>query len=78
MPKKVKTSKLMPYPPCQDERVGCKVSWYTYVNEADAKEASRAAEHNARILEAQGYDFGYQAPGHVSKQPDGRFEVTIP
>ena len=41
------------------KKVGCKVSWYTFKNEDDAKKASEIAEHNAAIDASHGYDFGF-------------------
>ncbi len=79
---KVQAPKLMPYPKEQEMRCGCKVSWYYYELEADAKTAAAAARHNSAILANQGYDFGYQAPGwHIDSTQSwfpGLFEVCIP
>jgi hypothetical protein len=77
-------SKLKHYPTPQAKDCGCKVSWNGYTSEADAKPCSEAARHNGRILEAQGYDFGYQSPGEI-RGPDnsanrlpGYYTVTLP
>lgn len=56
---------------------GCKVSWYSYATLEEAKECSEAAISNARIKSYQGYDFGYQCPGDISKSDNG-WEVCIP
>lgn len=68
---------IKPYPKPASMRSGCKVSWYTYSAKAAAYSASLIARDNAKILEAQGYDFGYQSPGSVAKVKDG-YEVVIP
>ncbi len=60
------------------KKVGCKVSWYTFKNEDDAKKASEIAEHNAAIDASHGYDFGFQCPGQIVKEKDGTFTVTFP
>lgn len=74
--------KYKQYPKYKDLRVGIKVSWYYYESEDDAKLASEAAKHNAQIQWAQGYDFGYQSPGYITKYKEGPyaglFEVCIP
>lgn len=54
-----------PYPARQGLKSGIKVSWYFYLNRADAEKASEAAIWNGKIQEALGYDFGYQAPGNI-------------
>lgn len=66
-----------PYPEPKSSRSGCKVSWNTYETEAEAKVCAEAAKHNARIKEAEGFDFGYQCPGFIRKVDDG-YEVTLP
>lgn len=70
-------SKLVDYPTPVKSRGGCKVSWAYYATEAEARECAIAARRNARVLEAQGYDFGYMAPGAVN-EVDGLFEVCLP
>ena len=71
-------SKLKPYPKPVASRSGCKVSWNYYDDEETAKAASAAARHNARVLEEQGYEWGYQSPGSVHlDKATGRFEVTV-
>ena len=60
------------------KKVGCKVSWYTFKNEDDAKKASEIAEHNAAIDASHGYDFGFQCQGQIVKEKDGTFTVTFP
>ena len=74
-----------PYPPHQAMRSGCKVSWYYYAKEDDAKKAAEVAKHNAAIQSSLGYDFGYQSPGYSiqlmgANWPDyaGLWEVCIP
>lgn len=70
-----------PYPAPQQIRVGCKVSWHYYEKEEDAKAASKAAVHNAEIQASQGYDFGYCAPGSITKDQlffPGLYEVCLP
>lgn len=54
-------------------RVGCKVSWEYYRDEATAKEAAAVARHNAVIDASQGYDFGYMMPGTVTFMKDGEY-----
>lgn len=80
-------SKLMSYPQPVDSRCGCKVSWNYYADHEQAKAAAVAAEHNAEILADQGYDFGYQCPGHIKLMSghtgewaryNGLFEVCLP
>lgn len=60
------------------ERTGIKVGWRTYADKADADKCAEAARHNAVIDRNAGYDFGYNAPGSISKTADGNFEVCIP
>ena len=67
----------MSYPKPLSMEHGCRVSWYTYDNEADAEAASEAAEHNAEIDERMGFDFGMVIPGQIRKE-DGKFTVCIP
>jgi hypothetical protein len=60
---------------------GCKVGWYTYDNEAEAKAASAQAARDAARMARQGYDFGYQVVGGIQKVAvDGKlaYRVTIP
>lgn len=82
--RKAEKPRYMPYPKEQGLRVGIKVSWYYYDDEADAKKAAKAAQHNAVIQAEQGYDFGYMMPGAIRKMPPnvaenaGRWEVCIP
>lgn len=73
-----KKRKHKPYPIAKHEESGCKVGWLTYDKEEDAKTASKAARYNAEILAAQGYDFGYQAPGEIRRTSAGEFVVVIP
>lgn len=76
------------YPLTDKSRTGCKVSWNYYESDDAAKRCAEAARWNASIQEAQGYDFGYCAPGWIEKMthpaPHGRpelaglYEVCIP
>lgn len=76
------------YPLTDKTRTGIKVSWNYYVSENAANICAEAAKHNARIQMDKGYDFGYCAPGSITKmtseKPHGReelagtFEVCIP
>jgi hypothetical protein len=69
------------YPPYNAYRGGCRVCWYYYHSIEDAKLASAAAKHNAKIQAALGFDFGYQAPGAMELVKDGEragmWEVCI-
>lgn len=90
MAKAKRTYDYRDYPKRQGWRGGCKVSWYYYAREADARHAAEAAVHNGKIQEGLGYDFGYCCPGEVRKMPDdnpapygkpelkGLWEVCIP
>jgi len=66
------------YPTPDDKRTGCKVAWYTYADKADAEACAKAAKWNAQIQAGRGYDFGYCAPGDITKKKDGTYEVCIP
>ena len=66
------------YPPRLKEEQGCKVGWYTFAKEADAKVAANLAEEDAKELWAMGYDFGFQQPGSITELKDGTFQVVIP
>lgn len=57
-------------------QAGCKVSWYVFSTEAEAIEAAKVAKHNAKIDEANGYDFGFQIPGEIRQVHNG-WEVTF-
>lgn len=70
--------KYQAYPTPIKHRVGCKVSWRYYDNEADAKKAAEIALKERYRKEAQGYDFGYCGPGSYIKMTDGTFAVTCP
>lgn len=60
-------------------RSGCKVGWDTYDDEAEAQAASARAREQAVKLARQGYDFGYQMPGYVTKAPDkDEWTVVVP
>ena len=71
-------TKRMQYPPCQASRCGIKVGWRSYADKTDADKCAEAARHNAEIDRADGFDFGYNAPGSISQTDDGLFEVCIP
>ena len=74
------------YPKADGTRTGINVSWKYYKSRDDARDASMAAVHNARIQEGLGYDFGYCSPGSIEEvgsnrgMPEyvGMFEVCIP
>ena len=71
------------YPAPQDRRIGIKVRWFYYAEEEDAKKAAEVARREAPVREAQGYDFGYQSPGSITKvmgasQYAGLWEVCLP
>jgi hypothetical protein len=67
------------YPEPIRTRSGCKVSWNYYDNLADAQACAEAAQFNARIDAAMGYDFGFCAPGEIRSLNDGaEFEVCLP
>lgn len=58
---------LLGYPKPLHRRTGNKVSWAYYATAAEAKTCSEAAKANAEFLATKGYDFGYQAPGKISR-----------
>ena len=70
------------YPKPFAYRGGCKVDWYYYQTEDEARVASKAAYHNRDIMRDQGYEWGYQSPGGVELVKDGPhaglWEVVIP
>lgn len=75
------SQKLEEYPEGGEYEGGCKVAWLTYSDKASADRASEIALRNATIREAQGFDFGYCAPGSIDTfQKDGvpMFRVCIP
>jgi len=65
-----------PVQPIHD-RCGCKVSWATYENEADAIDCAVFATVEAVFSAQDGYDFGYQSPGSITKTESG-WEVCLP
>jgi len=69
MTKKTLGYKPMPTPVAR--RTGCKVGWNYYdpKDVATIATAVEHAKHNAKIDAAQGYDFGYQCPGHQEQMP---------
>lgn len=44
--------------------VGCKVAFYYYASEAEARVAGEVFKKEAVVKAQQGYDFGYQVPGY--------------
>jgi hypothetical protein len=60
------------------KRVGAKVSWYYYDTHEAACHASVVAEQRAARMWMDGYDFGYQIPGRVTKNSDGTYTVVVP
>lgn len=86
MAKKTKTTTpRWDYPKPLTTRVGIKVRWNYYDNEADARKAAEIARDEGAYWAERGYDYGYCAPGSVYK-PDPRrggefgpyWEVTLP
>lgn len=61
----------MDYPEPTAVRGGCKVSWNYYRARREANICAKAAKHNAQIALADGFDFGYCAPGSIRKVPEG-------
>lgn len=68
-------------------RVGCKVMWNYYKTREEAEIAAQHARAEARERAAQGFDFGYCAPGSIEfKDPErypnseykGLYEVCFP
>lgn len=85
MAKAKKKHSYADYPKHDAMRVGIKVSWYYYKDQAMAEKAAEAAKINAAIQASLGYDFGYQSPGSITQcnadywpTHDGMFEVCIP
>lgn len=73
------TKRQRSYPAPIDMKVGCKVSWYFYKDEATARKCAAIAEHNAQLDLAEGFDFGYQVPGNIDHNPtEGLYRVCIP
>lgn len=66
------------YPTPVFKRVGAKVSWYYYDTHEAAWHASVVAEQIAARKWMDGYDFGYQVPGSVTKNQDGTWTVVVP
>lgn len=71
-------SNLLKYPEPAEDKSGCKVCWRYYKTEAEAKECSKVAIHNAKIDSYHGYDYGYCSPGSIKETDDGLFEVCCP
>lgn len=76
-----------PCPQHVNLRVGCKVEWKYYKTPEEAKIASEYAKREGYERAAQGYDFGYCAPGSISyidpeRSPNseyaGLYEVCFP
>lgn len=66
------------YPQPVRQQVGAKVSWMTFDTHEKAMQASVTAEQIASTKWMRGFDFGYQIPGRITKNPDGTFTVTVP
>jgi hypothetical protein len=80
---KTKAAPSFVYPKSQGERSGSKVAWLYYTKREDAVLAADVAKLEAKYMEAQGYDFGYQAPGYSVEEVKegghaGMFEVCVP
>lgn len=76
------TPKLKDYPPHDGYEGGCKIARYYYRDRKDADEAVKAARYNGQIMAGWGYDFGYMAPGALTRiatgERAGMYEVIIP
>ena len=59
------------YPKPVTSRSGCKVSWNYYRTREEAEVCSKAAYENSKIAAAEGFDFGYCAPGCIREMPPG-------
>jgi len=59
------------------QRQGCKVGWLIYATIEEAKACSVEAIYEGHKRAEQGYDFGYCAPGSITKVETG-WEVCIP
>lgn len=71
------------YPSPVDIRSGCKVGWYYYKDEKDAKKAAKKAKSEAARMSCQGYDFGFMCPGtitfmRIEGPHHGMWEVCVP
>lgn len=71
------------YPEPLHTRNGCKVRWYYYATEAEAKIAAEVAVCEAADLERLGFDWGYQCPGAIrltkgNEFNPGTYEVCVP
>lgn len=70
------------YPLPAERRIGCKVRWFYYTSEEDAKKAADVARREAVHRSDQGYDFGYMCPGsiqpHLTGPYAGMWEVCLP
>jgi hypothetical protein len=66
------------YPRPLRQQTGAKVSWMTFDTHEKAMQASVTAEQIASSLWLDGFDFGYQIPGHIKTNPDGTYTVTVP
>ena len=75
---KILTRGFTSYPPPLSQRSGCKVGWLIYASKTEAEAAAKFAVVEASRREAEGYDFGYCAPGSITELKDGTFEVCIP
>lgn len=72
----------LPEPHSDALRVGIKVHWLYFRDKAQAEAAAPIARHNASVAAAEGYDFGYQSPGHLKLIDHGDYagmwEVCFP
>lgn len=66
------------YPVPVRSRGGCKVSWNYYRTREEAEACSKVAYANSLIDAADGFDFGYCAPGCIRETEDGLYEVCLP
>jgi hypothetical protein len=67
----------LPMPTPISKRSGGKLGWSMYATRPEAERAAEIARHNARLDEAQGYDWGFCTPGEITARPGG-FEVSHP
>jgi len=69
------TAEKLPAP--VSTRSGCKVSWETYAEKADAEKRAKYAKEEAEFVSLLGFDFGFQSPGTITATKDG-WEVCLP
>lgn len=68
------------------ENISERLSWYIYINESDAKIASKIAyqlgaefeEQRVTSLGPGEHPWGFAEPGYYWKTLDGKFQVVIP